>query len=235
MLSRLEFRLQTCPSANTGGWLWSSGHHLSKWLFACRTSLAGRSILELGCGLGLPSLVATHFAERVVATDYEPPLLETLCANAVSHGIIASASAFSAATGFSTAILDFTSASNLVAAGLGAWDMVLFTDCIFNAQTGEALPHALSALLRPGGIAVGVFPAQERPGVARFWHAVAKAGLRWYEADTESRDRQDCSMNHLYIFQNRSRDKDDTAEQLTSIIGEPEDEVADVEPLFSDI
>merc|ERR1712050_561626 len=101
---------------------------------------------------------------------------------------------FSEVDGLSTAVLDFTSASNVVGAGLCMWDVVLFTDVIYYAQAGQALPHALSALLcRPGGFAVGVFPADERAGTHAFWRSVEEAGLSWQEAeDTKGwHDRSD--------------------------------------------
>src|SRR3954471_19267186 len=49
---------------------WPSGMALAETLAG--RDLAGRRVLELGCGLGLPSLVAAHRGAAVLATDGEP-------------------------------------------------------------------------------------------------------------------------------------------------------------------
>lgn len=254
--SSLDLRLQINPSAHTGGFLWSAGHHLARWLFASREMLTGRSILELGCGLGLPALVAAPFAKRVVATDYEAALVETMAFNAALNGIAPVGRDLSVQDGFATAALDFTSASQVAAAGIALWDLILFTDCIFYGQAGEALPHALHALLSFEGVAVGVFPAQKRPGVDKFWASAAEAGLQWREADCEDRAAQEESASGLpavstadraslapycplFIFWRsgctRSTNNDDVVAHLERVLGEPDGEAADVEPLFAGI
>ena len=64
---------------------WPSGHGLAA-LVAGR-DLAGRSVLELGCGLGLPSLVALRAGADVLASDNQAEALALLRRNArrVAH------------------------------------------------------------------------------------------------------------------------------------------------------
>jgi predicted nicotinamide N-methyase len=54
------------------GVLWPAAIGLSNYLHENRQLLLGKSVLELGCGLGLPSLVAAHLGANVLATDYHP-------------------------------------------------------------------------------------------------------------------------------------------------------------------
>eukprot|EP00927_Polykrikos_kofoidii_P050475 TRINITY_DN44391_c0_g1_i1.p1 TRINITY_DN44391_c0_g1~~TRINITY_DN44391_c0_g1_i1.p1 ORF type:complete len:315 (-),score=34.86 TRINITY_DN44391_c0_g1_i1:146-1090(-) len=247
---RLTMTVRHCRSANTGGFLWNCGRHLSKWLFTRRSCLVGQRVLELGCGLGLPSLVAACFAKQVLATDYESVLMETLRANAANAGLVTvkvdSPEKDTPNTyQFAAAVLDFTSASSVRAAGLGAWDMVLFTDCIYNAQAGMALPYAVRALLARDGVAIGVFPLETRPGIETFWMTAREAGLMWRDC-TFGGDSEQCSCTikgrcmsedpccRLFLFWLGSQCVDgDSGALLEDTIGEPENEVDEVEPLFS--
>lgn len=252
---RLELRLRTCPSANTGGFLWNCGNQLSRWLFARRALLKGRNVLELGCGLGLPSFVASGFAALTVATDYEPALMDLFRLNAANNSILVAAEGSPRQkSGLATAVLDFTSATSVRSIGLGMWDLVLFTDCIYNGQAGEALPHVLLALLRCDGIAIGVFPPEKRPGIEAFWEVARAAGITWVECnlddgpaatfrggDTEEAISDTAAPRcRLYAFwgpRGQAGDGVCRGEEvnLEELIGEPEEEVADVEPLFSSI
>jgi len=66
-----ELRHQEGAVARTAPYwarLWPSGLALADAL-AARDDLAGRRVVELGCGLGLPSVVAARAGARVLATD----------------------------------------------------------------------------------------------------------------------------------------------------------------------
>ena len=64
------------------GTLWPSGRGLARWLTRLYGSqpgcLSGQVVLELGCGLALPSLVAARLGARVIATTGSPAKLEAL-------------------------------------------------------------------------------------------------------------------------------------------------------------
>lgn len=66
--------------------LWPSAPVLAQRL-AERDDLHGLRILELGCGLALPSLFAASRGAGVVATDWAPDALELLHANAARNGV----------------------------------------------------------------------------------------------------------------------------------------------------
>src|SRR5690349_21867958 len=60
--------------------LWPSGVALAKAI--ADRSLRGARVLELGCGLGLPSLAAALGGGRVLATDWSPAAIDLLEDNA---------------------------------------------------------------------------------------------------------------------------------------------------------
>ncbi len=77
--------------------LWPSAHALTEVL--CARELHGVRVLELGCGLGLPSLAAAALGAQVTATDWalarpgsamsaSPPAATRLSSAADSHGAL---------------------------------------------------------------------------------------------------------------------------------------------------
>jgi predicted nicotinamide N-methyase len=64
--------------------LWPSGVALARALDG--RALRGARVLELGCGLGLPSIVAARGGGRVLASDWSSAALELLERNARENG-----------------------------------------------------------------------------------------------------------------------------------------------------
>lgn len=58
------------------GILWPSAEALALYLNDHKEIVKGKTVLELGCGLGLPSLVASHLGGDVLATDFHPDVEE---------------------------------------------------------------------------------------------------------------------------------------------------------------
>jgi predicted nicotinamide N-methyase len=67
--------------------LWQSGTALAKYLALPGQGLRGVRVCELGCGLGLPSLVAARRGAVVTATDYHPHNEPYLRRNLALNGI----------------------------------------------------------------------------------------------------------------------------------------------------
>ena len=65
--------------------LWRSGVALGRELAGA--DLRGRRFAELGCGLGVPSLVAARAGAKVLATDAYVEPLELLARNAEANGV----------------------------------------------------------------------------------------------------------------------------------------------------
>lgn len=65
--------------------LWRSGVALARELAG--RPLEGLRVVELGCGMGVPSLVASRRGASVLATDASAEALELLAANAARNGL----------------------------------------------------------------------------------------------------------------------------------------------------
>jgi predicted nicotinamide N-methyase len=65
--------------------LWPSGVALAK--FVAGLDLTGKRVVELGAGLGLPSLAAALVGADVLATDWAEDAVALLCENAARNGL----------------------------------------------------------------------------------------------------------------------------------------------------
>lgn len=118
--------------------LWPSGFALAQHTAALE--LAGRRVLELGCGLGLPSLAASLGGADVVAADWSADALSLLGRNAARNG-----------APLATRVADWRDAGPLL--GLGPFDLVLAADVLYEARNVEPLLALLGALAAPALVA----------------------------------------------------------------------------------
>ena len=65
--------------------LWTSAVALAD--DVARRSLRSAPVLELGCGLGLPSIAAALAGGRVLATDWSPDAVQATAANAAMNDV----------------------------------------------------------------------------------------------------------------------------------------------------
>jgi predicted nicotinamide N-methyase len=97
----------------------------------------GRRVVEFGCGLGLPSLLAAGRGATVVAADWKVEPLRLLRRSAALN-----------ATTLSVVQLDWRHV-----ALRGAFDFCLMADVAYDAAAEGALVSALDATLAPSGVA----------------------------------------------------------------------------------
>jgi predicted nicotinamide N-methyase len=133
--------------------LWRSGlalgHELS------RRRLDGMRVVELGCGMGVPSLAASRSGAAVLATDASLEALELLACNASRNGL-----------DVHTAQIDWASPAGLFARA--PFDLVLAADVLYErasvAQLLVLLPRLAPRVLLadPGRPAADAFLAEAR-------------------------------------------------------------------------
>jgi predicted nicotinamide N-methyase len=116
--------------------LWPSGVALARRVAA--RSLKGARVLELGCGLGLPSLAAALAGGRVLATDWSPQAIELLRDNAARNG-----------AELETAIVDWQRPAELLERA--PWDLVLGADLLYERRNVAPLLALLPPLLGQRG------------------------------------------------------------------------------------
>lgn len=112
-------------------YLWGSAVALAE--AVADESLAGRRVLELGCGLGLPSIAAGHAGARVLATDWSGPAIRATAANAALNGVE-----------LETAMVDWTLPEALTRQA--PWDLVLAADVLYERPKVRTLLELLPRL-----------------------------------------------------------------------------------------
>ena len=137
--------------------LWPSASALARAVGV--RSLRGARVLELGCGLGLPSLAAAVAGGRVTATDWAEDATSMLIRNASRNGLTIEALTVS-----------WTEPSLLVRRA--PWDLVLASDVLYEPRNGVALLALLPRLVDVRGEIWLADPG--RPAAAPFLEAVAE-------------------------------------------------------------
>jgi predicted nicotinamide N-methyase len=102
--------------------------------------LAGRPVLELGCGLGLPSLVAARRGAAAVATDWAGDAIALLERNAVRNDAPLTA-----------VTADWREPARFTV--LGPFDLVLAADVLYEERNAEPILALLERLGAPATIA----------------------------------------------------------------------------------
>lgn len=116
--------------------LWPSARALAA--AVAPRALRGRRVLELGCGLGLPSVVAALAGGRVLATDWAADALAFVAANAQRND-----------AQLETLCCSWADLEPLLARG--PFDLVLAADVLYERRNVEPLLAALDALVAPRG------------------------------------------------------------------------------------
>jgi predicted nicotinamide N-methyase len=132
--------------------LWPSGLALAH--AVRRRDVDGLRVLELGCGLGVPSIAAALGGARVLATDWSPEALEVAEANAERNG-----------AELETELVSWSDSARLERGA--PWDLVLGADLLYEQRNVDQL---LTLLPRLGGEVVLAEPG--RPPSVRFFEEV---------------------------------------------------------------
>jgi predicted nicotinamide N-methyase len=140
-------------------------------------ALRGARVLELGCGLALPSFAAALAGGRVLATDWADDAIGLLRRNAERNGVAVEGLACS-----------WTEPSALLARA--PFDLVLASDVLYEARNGAALLPLLPRLIGPRGEIWLTDPG--RSAAAPFFEAAAEAFA------VERRDAAEIPSGALY-------------------------------------
>jgi predicted nicotinamide N-methyase len=128
--------------------LWPSSLALARALDG--RSLRGARTLELGCGLGLPSIAAALAGGRVLATDWSAEAIAIAAENAARNG-----------ARVETLVCSWTEPAPLLERA--PWDLVLASDVLYEARNADVLLGLLPRLgaevwlADPGRPAAGPF------------------------------------------------------------------------------
>lgn len=124
--------------------LWPSARALARYLLEQR-AMPERAI-ELGCGVGLPSLALAHRGSRVLATDYYPAALDFVRRNQEHNRL----------PPVQTHLLDWRAPEP----ELGRFPLILAADLLYESRNAEALVGLLPELIAPGGTMILADPGR---------------------------------------------------------------------------
>jgi predicted nicotinamide N-methyase len=141
--------------------LWPSAVALARYL--SRQDLSGYRAVELGCGVGLPTVVALDRGAEVLATDHNEAALDFVAHNASAN----------LGRKPETALLDWFSPR---LGGLGTFDLVFAADVLYERRSATSLADLVPKLLAPGGEAV--FADPRRKDAPLFLELMGKQGLK---------------------------------------------------------
>lgn len=141
--------------------LWPSGSALAAAVAVL--PLAGRQVLELGCGLGLVSVAAAAAGATVVAADQSPEAIAFTAANAERNGVPVE-----------TVRCTFEEPGPVVERG--PYDLVLAADVLYEPRTVPVLADLLTRLVGSAGEVWLADPG--RPREPDFVRRVDAAGWR---------------------------------------------------------
>jgi predicted nicotinamide N-methyase len=138
--------------------LWPSAVALARVL--AREDLAGKRSIELGCGVGLPTVVALSRGARVLATDHNEAALDFATHNASAN----------AGREPETALLDWFSPDDLP-----PFDLVFAADVLYERRNAPALADLVPKLLAADGEALLADP--RRPPAPAFLETIEARGF----------------------------------------------------------
>lgn len=98
----------------------------------------GLRVLELGCGLGLPAIVAARLGATVTACDWSADAVRAAQANAARNG-----------AELTTLVASWFAPGPLLAAA--PWDLVVAADVFYERRNAAPLLDLVPRLLAPGG------------------------------------------------------------------------------------
>ena len=117
--------------------LWPSSRALARRVLG--RSLRGQPVLELGCGLALPSIAAALAGGRVLATDWSPESILYAATNARHNDVE-----------IETAICSWAEPGDIVARA--PWSLVLASDVLYERRNVDQLLALLPLLVTSGEI-----------------------------------------------------------------------------------
>jgi predicted nicotinamide N-methyase len=162
--------------------LWPSARVLAARLAG--RGLDGVRVVELGCGVGLPAIVAALGGADVLATDWYPEALAFTRANAAAAG-----------APLATLAVDWREPPPALVAR--AADLVIGADLLYEERNGAALAALLPRLLRPGGEALIADP--RRPHAATLLEPLRAAGWAHARDDVAYAGRPDESGAIIHL------------------------------------
>jgi predicted nicotinamide N-methyase len=162
------------------GILWEASEGLAQYLSNNPDLVKNKKILELGCGLGFPSLVAAHLEADVLATDFHPDVEEYFLRNCHHSSVMAKYQRLNWRE-------DKTD--------IGLFDLVMGSDVLYESKHPREVVEGLMRFLRPEGIILLSDPG--RAYLQNFVKVIQDYGYR------DSLSIENVSGKEIFLFEFR--------------------------------
>jgi predicted nicotinamide N-methyase len=150
--------------------LWTGALTLARYIEE-RVECRDRSVLDLGCGLGLTGIIAALKGGKVTFADKEPEALAFATVNAQMNDCPL----------FETRMLDFT--RDVLDQ---QFSLILGAEILYDRPTFPQVVRFLAHHLAPNGSAL--FADARRTNTEAFYHQLDQAGLRWTRTERHERE-----------------------------------------------
>lgn len=142
------------------GILWPAAEALTQYLEKHPEIIKKKKVLELGCGLGFPSLVATHLGASVLATDFHPDVEDFFQRNCRHSSISCS----------------YQRLNWREEGDVGTFDVVMGSDVLYESKHPREVAKGLLRFRSPGGVILLADPG--RNYLPPFLEAMKELGFR---------------------------------------------------------
>jgi len=147
-------------------------------------ALAGKRVLEIGCGIGLASIVLHKMGVDITASDYHPRAQEFLNRNVMDNGLAP----------IKFQLIDFEQKNPL----LGKFDLIIASDVLYQPQQAQNLSRFISAHSSDDVEVIVVDPG--RSNRAKFTHHMIALGYshRFTNFNQQPSDKVHCKGRILH-------------------------------------
>jgi predicted nicotinamide N-methyase len=144
--------------------LWPAARMLAKIILreSWPAGAAGQAVLEIGCGLGLPGVVALSRGLRVIFSDYDKTALRFAADNAVINGF----------DNFDVLQMDWRRPPDNLQV-----PVILGSDLIYENRMAEPLAALIKRVLAKDGACL--MAAQDRPATPTLLEALSAVGMKY--------------------------------------------------------
>jgi predicted nicotinamide N-methyase len=143
------------------GILWPAAEGLSQYLFENPDLVKKKTVLELGSGLGYPSMMATYLGGKVLTTDYHPDVEEFFKRNC-RHSVI------------ECEYKRFNWREKTE--DIGVYDVVMGSDILYESKHPKEVAQGLLRFVKKGGVVLLADPG--RAYLQNFVNAMNELGYR---------------------------------------------------------
>lgn len=162
------------------GILWPAAEALSIYLNEHPKIVREKSVLELGCGLGFPSMVATALGGKVLATDFHPEVEEYFQRNCRHSSLSCSYQR-----------LNWRDSQ----INLGKFQVVMGSDVLYESKHPLEVARGLARFVEPGGIIILSDPG--RNYLQPFLNGMAELGFKESYEIIKTADKE----NFVFLFE----------------------------------